>query len=325
MSNSSRPSKTRRAIAHDAGLSGLSIMSVLAGVLAAYGTFAIVAAVVGASISGSGVDTDFRTNDWTGSGAVAALASVVTLLIAYLFGGYVAGRMARRNATLHGIFVFLLSLIAGAVAGAVISLVGDNDEVESSLQNIGVPTSTDQIKGVAIAGVAASLAAILIGSILGAMLGERWHTKLARLAVDPEVGPEAEARERAEREEVDRRERVERDEAVRRQNEERAETERRQEERREAQRDGDQQDDRQRDRAQVRREDQREDERQERQRSDSDAPTQSSSRDGDPARRPESDRDQPAAGVAGPAANQTDEAPRYTADEWRRMNEDQGR
>lgn len=308
MSNSPRPATNRRAIAHDAGLSGLSLMSVLAGVLTAYGTFAIVAAIVGASISGSGVDTDFRTNDWTGSGAIAAAASAATLLIAYLFGGYVAGRMARRNATLHGIAVFLLSLIAGAAAGAVVSLVGDNDELKSNLQSIGVPTSTDQIKGVAIAGAAVSLAAILIGSVLGAMLGERWHTKLARRAVDPDVGPEAEARERAEREEEERRKRVEHDEAIRRQNEERAETERRQEERRQAaQRDDDQQ---------------RPEQPQDLQRTASDAQPRTSSDDNDPIWRPDANDEQPVAGVAGPAANRADEAPRYTAEEWRRMNEE---
>ena len=117
MSDQPRPGQTRRGIAHDAGLGGLSLLSVFAGVVTAYGTFAIVAAIVGASLNGSGVDTDFRTNDWTGSGAVAALASAGALLVAYLFGGYVAGRMARRNAILHGIAVFLLSLIAGAIAG----------------------------------------------------------------------------------------------------------------------------------------------------------------------------------------------------------------
>lgn len=215
MTREPRPGAAHRAIAHDAGLSGLSVTSVLAGVVTAYGTFAIVAAVVGAALSGSGVETDFRTNDWTGSGAVAALASAVTLLVAYLAGGYVAGRMARRNATMHGIAVFLLSLIAGAVVGAVIGLVQDNDELKSNLQSIGVPINTDQISGVAIAGAVASLAAILVGSVVGAQLGERWHTKLSSRVADSEYGTEAELRARAEREPELRERRVEQDEVIR--------------------------------------------------------------------------------------------------------------
>lgn len=209
-------SDEHRATARDAGLGSISFISVLAGTVTAFGAFAIVAAIVGASLDGAGVDTEFRTNDWTGSGAVAALASAATLLVAYLFGGYVAGRMARRAALLHGIAVFLLSIIAGAVVGGLVRALGDSQEVEDNLQSIGVPTTTDQIKGVAIAGALASLAAILIGALLGAKLGERWHSKLARRADDPSYGPEAEDRARAEREEADRRDRIEREEAGRR-------------------------------------------------------------------------------------------------------------
>ena len=77
--------------------------SILAGIVAAYGTFAIVAAVVGAIANGADADTEFRTNDWTGSGATALLISAATLFVAFLFGGYIAGRMARRRGVAHGI------------------------------------------------------------------------------------------------------------------------------------------------------------------------------------------------------------------------------
>jgi len=216
MANEHTLSNEHRETARDAGLGSISFISVLAGTVTAFGAFAIVAAIVGASLDGAGVDTEFRTNDWTGSGAAAALASAATLLVAYLFGGYVAGRMARRAALLHGIAVFLLSIIAGAVVGGLVRALGDSQDVEDNLQSIGVPTTTDQVKGVAIAGALASLAAILIGALLGAKLGERWHSKLARRADDPSYGPEAEARARAERQEAERRDRIDREDASRR-------------------------------------------------------------------------------------------------------------
>jgi hypothetical protein len=216
MRTTTRPGRVHRETIHEAGYSTISPLSVGAGVLSAYGAFAVVAAIVGAVLTAVDVDTEFRTDDWTSSGAAAALASAVVLLVAYLFGGYVAGRMARRSGVLHGVIVFVTSLVLGAVVGGVVSAVAEGDEVESNLQSIGIPTSTDQFDDVAVAAVIASLAAIAVGSILGGLLGERWHTKLARRVADPEIGPAADARRRVDDEEAERHDRLERDGALHR-------------------------------------------------------------------------------------------------------------
>jgi len=194
----------------------LSPLSVLAGVLCAYGAFTIVAAIVGSALAAADVNTEFRSNDWTGSGAVAALASAAVLFIAYLFGGYVAGRMARRAGLLHGALVFVVSLVVGGVAGGVVSALADNNEIEDNLRSIGVPTTMDQLTEVAVAGAILSLVAVLVGSLVGGALGERWHTKLARRVADPEIGTTADERARLETEEAERRARIDDDDALRR-------------------------------------------------------------------------------------------------------------
>jgi hypothetical protein len=208
--------RAHRAVADEAGLRSISLISVLAGIVTAYGTFAIVASIVGAVLSSLDVQTDFRTNDWTGSGAVAALATAVSLFVAYLFGGYVAGRMARRKALLHGVAVFVASLVIAVVVGGVVGWLTDDQQIRESLQSIGVPTTTDQISGVAVVGAIVSIAAILVGSILGAMLGERWHTKLSQRVVDPDIGATRVRRERAAAEDGAAQEQVDRDEVIRR-------------------------------------------------------------------------------------------------------------
>lgn len=200
----------------EAGFNRVSLVSLLAGLLTAYGTFAVVAAIAGAVLNANDAETEFRTNDWTGSGAVASLASAVVLLVAYLFGGYVAGRMARRAGVLHGVLVFVASLITGAVVGVVVGVLTDNEDVKDNLRSIGLPTSVDQIEEVAVVGAVVSLIAMLVGSVLGGALGERWHDKLARRAADPSIGPAAEARARDEREDDERRRRIEHDENLRR-------------------------------------------------------------------------------------------------------------
>jgi hypothetical protein len=59
---------------------------VLAGVLVAYGAFAVLAALAAAAAAAIGLNTDLSANNWAelGGGIVAA----VVLLLAYLFGGY---------------------------------------------------------------------------------------------------------------------------------------------------------------------------------------------------------------------------------------------
>jgi hypothetical protein len=200
--------------ARDAGFGSLSAISVLAGVVTAYGAFAVVAAIAGAVASSLDVGTEFRTDDWTSSGAVASAITAAVLFVAYLFGGYVAGRMARRASTLHGLAVFVTSLVLGAIAGGVVAGLADNADLEQNLRSIGVPTTGDQVTGVAVAGVLVSLAAVLIGSLVGSSLGERWHTKLARRAVDPAYGPTAAAWDRAESAELESQRRVDADPAL---------------------------------------------------------------------------------------------------------------
>ena len=201
---SHQTSRDRRVVVQEAGLPRLSFVSILAGTLTAYGAFAIVAALVGGILNAADVDTDFSTNDWASTGAIGGLATGLALLVAYLFGGYVAGRMARRSGMLHGVGVAVLSIVGGGLAGAAISALADNDQIEQNLSSIGVPTSWDEWTAVAVTTTIVALAAVIVGSIAGAIYGERWHTRLLDRAADPETGRSAAARRRAEELESER-------------------------------------------------------------------------------------------------------------------------
>jgi len=188
--------RDRRALAADAGFGSLSLGSILAGVLVAYGAFAVVLGIAAAVVDALNVDTDLAGSDYENLGVVGGLIVAGVLLLSYLFGGYVAGRMARRAGTLNGLAVAVLAL---AVAAGVAALVraSDAETINTSLRSLGVPTTADEYgQALSLAGLA-SLAAILIGSLLGGALGERWHGKLLSRAVDPNVGTEADARRHA--------------------------------------------------------------------------------------------------------------------------------
>ena len=129
----------RASLAREAGLGRLSFPSILAGVLVAYGAFAVLAALVGAVATAIGLNADLNRNDWATLGVGSAIAVAVVLLLAYLFGGYVAGRMARRAGLFNGLAVFLLALLLVAVVAAIAASQTDAEAIRSNLRSLGIP------------------------------------------------------------------------------------------------------------------------------------------------------------------------------------------
>ena len=184
----------RASLAREAGVGKLSFISVLAGTLVAYGAFAVLAALLGAAAAAIGVDNGLSRNDWARLGTGSAIAAAVVLFLAYLFGGYVAGRMARRAGLLNGLAVFLLAIVLIAAVSAIIASQADADTIRSNLRSLGIPTSGSEWSDIGTLAGIASLAAMLLGALVGGVLGERWHSKLTRRAVSGKYSPESDDR-----------------------------------------------------------------------------------------------------------------------------------
>jgi hypothetical protein len=184
--------RDRIALAADAGMGAVSVASAFAGTLVAFGAAVLLLALAAAIVGGSGLNVDIQSNDWRQAGAVGGAILAGVLLVAYLFGGYTAGRMARRRGVLHGVMVFVTSLVAVAVATIVARLLtdADADTILRNLRSVGVPTSRSEWRDVVTVAGIGSLTAMLVGSVVGGMWGERWHTRLIARALDPDVGRE---------------------------------------------------------------------------------------------------------------------------------------
>ncbi len=112
-------------------------------------------------------------------GWVAAVVVLVVVFLAYLAGGYVAGRMARFNGLTQGAAVFGWSVliavvvaILGAVAGAqfnVLSEINTFPNIPSSLEGLS-PQGTVVLVGVVVAA--------LVGAMLGGLTGMRYHRRI---------------------------------------------------------------------------------------------------------------------------------------------------
>jgi hypothetical protein len=188
--------RDRRKLVADAGWKQISLGSLLAGVLVAYGGFAILAGIAGGILEATDADADI-TARWGDLGVAAGLVVAGLLFLAYLYGGYVAGRMARRAGVLHGVGVFVLGLLIVAVVAVVVRQVAGTEAVVDRLRDMGLPTTGDEWSDVGSVGGLASLLAALAGAVIGGILGERWHAKLLSRAIDPEIGAEADARRQA--------------------------------------------------------------------------------------------------------------------------------
>src|SRR5262245_43719399 len=109
-------SRDRKALVADAGFSQLSFASALAGVMSACGAFAVLAGATLWVMKAADSNVDF-SNRWYQLRLGEGLIGAGLLLLAFLFGGYVSGRMARRAGGRHGAAVFVLgAVIAGAAA-----------------------------------------------------------------------------------------------------------------------------------------------------------------------------------------------------------------
>ena len=189
--------RERRELAADAGFGGFSVTSVLAGVLVAYGAFAILLGLAAAIFDAVGDDTDLSSG-WEDLGTAGGLAVAGLILLSYLFGGYVAGRMARRNGLAHGAGVLVLGVVIVGAVAALARSSGGADTVAENLRSLGIPTTADEYGDAGTVAGIASLLALLVGSLLGGVLGERWHARLFARAADPTVGAQAAAARQAE-------------------------------------------------------------------------------------------------------------------------------
>lgn len=188
----------RAALAQHAGMGRVSLASVLAGTLVAYGAFAVLLAVTAAVAESAGLETDLSTNEWKDLGVAGGAVVAGVLLACYLFGGYVAGRMARRSGATNGLAVFVLGVVVAVGVTGLVNVFTDGDDILRNLRNVGVPTSNEEWKDIGTVAGIGSLLAMFLGAVVGGILGERWHAKLLARAADPDVGPEAEARAAAE-------------------------------------------------------------------------------------------------------------------------------
>jgi hypothetical protein len=117
-------------------------------------------------------------------GLAGGITLLVVLFLAYLAGGYVAGRMARFDGARQGIAVWVIGVLvvlALAVAGLVF---GSEYNVLQRLDLPRIPIDEGTATTGGIIALVAVLVVTLVGAILGGKLGDRFHRKVDRAGFD---------------------------------------------------------------------------------------------------------------------------------------------
>ena len=165
---------------------GMKFGSCFFGWLTASGTAVLLAAVVtgvGAAL-GLSRDVEAATTSATQTesvGLVGGILLVAIIFVAYLAGGYVAGRMARFNGLKQGLGVWLWAVIMAILAAVAGWLVDARLDVLAQVNSFPrLPVNEGTLTTAGLIAAIGVVAASLLGALLGGVTGMRYHRRVDR-------------------------------------------------------------------------------------------------------------------------------------------------
>jgi hypothetical protein len=117
-------------------------------------------------------------------GIGGGIAILVVLFLAYLAGGYVAGRMARFDGARQGVAVWLVGLLVVLVLAAAGAILGAQYNVLQQLNLPRIPIDEGTATTAGIITLVVILLVTLLGALIGGKVGERYHRKVDRAGFD---------------------------------------------------------------------------------------------------------------------------------------------
>lgn len=142
------------------------------------GVIGAIAAAVGASLNFNQTDAERQAGTF---GLATAIALLLTLMIAYYAGGYVAGRMSRFDGGKQGVGVWVIGLLVTLIVVGLGAIFGSQYNVLQRVSVPSIPIPTDTATWGGIITLAAVLLATLLAAVVGGKVGQRYHTKVDRV------------------------------------------------------------------------------------------------------------------------------------------------
>jgi len=165
---------------------GLSLPAVFTGALVSMGAMVIFMAVTAGALAAAGIISKSgtaTTPSLVRATVLTGVGLVVAQFLAYLWGGYAAGRMARGAGGLNGFMVPLVAILIAAGIGALVGWLGTAVHLNYSFQTTRLPVDRDLKIHLGMGIGIASVLAMFVGGIAGGVRGARWHRKLETAAI----------------------------------------------------------------------------------------------------------------------------------------------
>ncbi len=163
---------------------GAKIGAAFFGWLVAVGMTVLLAAIaagIGAA-AGLGPQLNPSTADVRTVGVTGAVVLLVILALAYLAGGYVAGRLARFDGLRNGVLAWIVGVIVTIVAAIAGSIVGQSYDVFARLRLPAVPVDPATLTLSGVVALVVVLLVTLVTAAVGGRMGERFHRRVDREA-----------------------------------------------------------------------------------------------------------------------------------------------
>ncbi len=184
------PTREHMAVARErqrAEYGGINWGAAFFGWLVAVGLGSLLVGILAAAGAAVGLTEGVTTSDATGNaetvGLGGGIALLVVLMIAYYCGGYVAGRMSRFDGARQGAGAWMFGLAVTILLALAAVILGSEYNVLEQLNLPSLPVGDATLT----TGGAIALAAVVIGSLLAAVVGgkagERYHRKIDRVGL----------------------------------------------------------------------------------------------------------------------------------------------
>jgi hypothetical protein len=168
---------------------GVSLPAIFTGALVSMGAMVIFMAITAGALAAAGIVSKSGTASTPSlvrATVLTGVGLVVAQFLAYLWGGYTAGRMARGAGGVNGFMVPLAAIIIAAGIGALVGWLGTAVHLNYAFQTTRLPVDRDLKIHLGIGIAAVSVLAMFVGGIAGGVRGARWHRKLEAAAVRSE-------------------------------------------------------------------------------------------------------------------------------------------